>query len=105
MNFWPVFVGLCELPPNVRDSIRNKLIAGIYFGKTKPKSDMLFETLINEINELDFITVISKDQTKNFKIKPYGLLVDTPAKCLATNMKYFNGYYGCTYCLNPGGTL
>lgn len=35
-QFWPVFVGLCELPRNLRESIQNKIVSGIWFGKTKP---------------------------------------------------------------------
>ena len=35
-QFWPVFVGLCQLPRTLRESIRNKIISGIWFGKKKP---------------------------------------------------------------------
>lgn len=30
-NFWPVFIGLCELPLALRDSKHNKIIAGKFF--------------------------------------------------------------------------
>jgi hypothetical protein len=29
---WPTFVGLCELPRPIRDSIRNKIICGVWIG-------------------------------------------------------------------------
>jgi hypothetical protein len=48
-QFWPVFVGICELPRILRESFRNKIISGIWFGKTKPTSDILFEPLINDL--------------------------------------------------------
>lgn len=30
--------------------------------------------------------------------------VDLPARSLCTNMKQFNGKYGCVYCKNPGAS-
>lgn len=31
-----------------------------------------------------------------------GAVFDLPARCKATNMKQFNGEYGCLYCCDPG---
>ena len=30
------------------------------------------------------------------------MLADAPAKSLILNVKQYNGYYGCPYCLNKG---
>ena len=50
---WPVIIGLVELPRSLRDSIRNKIISGVFIGSQKPKFDMLFENLIDQINNLN----------------------------------------------------
>ena len=33
------------------------------------------------------------------------LSADIPSRTLLTNMKQFNGKFGCVYCNNPGSTL
>ncbi len=101
-QFWPVFTGICELPSTIRDSLHNKIIAGIWFGKNKPTSDILFSSLIQEVKRFGFVEIKTKNITKRIFIDFYGLVADTPAKAICTRMTNFNGYYGCTYCLNPG---
>ena len=32
----------------------------------------------------------------------YGILADLPGRALATNVKQFNGFFGCTFCYIPG---
>ena len=49
---WPVF--MCELPRTVRDSKNNKIISGVWFGKTKPTNDILFENLLNDLENLNY---------------------------------------------------
>lgn len=103
-NFWPVIIGLCELPLALRDSIKNKIVCGVWFGKNKPTSDILFSNLIEEINFINQtgICIVKNLRTLIYNLRIYGILCDTPAKSMILNMNQFNGYYGCTYCLNPG---
>ena len=51
-HFWPVFATIVELPLIIRDSIKSKMIAGTWYGKKKPTSDILFSNLVTEINYL-----------------------------------------------------
>lgn len=51
--FFPVIVGLCELPLIIRDSIKNKIVYGVWFGTKKPKSDILFENLSDDLNKIN----------------------------------------------------
>jgi hypothetical protein len=106
-QFWPVFVGLCELPRNLRESIRNKIISGIWFGKTKPTSDILFEPLINDLKLINNkgIKISSSKGNHDVFINLYGLLGDSPGRNLFINMKQYNGYYGCPVCVTPGRWL
>ena len=103
-QFWPVFVGLCELPRSLRESIHNKILSGIWFGKNKPTSDILFETLITELNSFNDlgIEIIRQKDHFNIAINFYGFLADSPGRSMILNMTQFNGYYGCPLCLSPG---
>ena len=106
-QFWPVFVGLCELPRTIRESIRNKIISGIWYGKNKPSSDVLFETLINELKSINNngIEIVRNKDHFNIKIDLYGFLADSPGRSMILNMTQFNGYCGCPFCLSPGNIL
>ena len=50
-QFWPVILGLVELPLALRESIKNKVICGVWFGKKKPSSDILFDAITNELSQ------------------------------------------------------
>lgn len=104
ISFWPVFVGLVELPKSIRDSKRNKIICGVWYGKKKPSSNILFNRLIEEVNDMNLSGLNGKVRNNyyKFQIGLYGFIGDTPAKAIATCMTQFNGYFGCPYCLNPG---
>ena len=88
----------------MRESIHNKIISGIWFGKNKPTSDILFETLINELNSINDkgIEIIRQKNHFNISIKLYGFLADSSGRSMILNMTQFNGYYGCPLCLSPG---
>ncbi|CAF1044042.1 unnamed protein product, partial [Brachionus calyciflorus] len=103
-QFWPVIIGICELPLKIRDSIKNKLVIGVWHGKLKPKSDILFQFLKDEIEKINENGIFIKKDGKNtsYKIQVYGIICDSPAKSLVMNTTHFNGYFGCPYCLNPG---
>ena len=102
--FYPVIIGLCELPYTIRDSVKNKIIFGVWSGTKKPNSDSLFGKLIEELNLINQfgITVRFNGEEITIKLKMYGVLSDTPAKATVLNMNLFNGKYGFPYCLNPG---
>lgn len=104
LQFWPVLLSICELPPKLRDSVKNKLIIGVWLGKVKPSSDILFESLKNQLEKIneDGIIVQKNGNAINYKLSLYGVICDSPAKAIVMNMNQFNGYYGCPYCLNPG---
>jgi hypothetical protein len=104
-HFWPVYLELIELPAIIRNSKRSKIIFGIWIGKKKPTSDILFCKLLEQIKKYKEKGIEVQNKNKNkvkFYIDVYGFMGDTPAKSLVMNMTQFNSYYGCPYCLNPG---
>jgi hypothetical protein len=51
-SIWPVFLKVCELPPQLRQSKLNNIICGVYFGNNKPTSSVLFEKIVREFKNL-----------------------------------------------------
>lgn len=103
-SIWPVLCGLCDLPHTVRNTNRNKIIAGVWHGNENPKSDILFDSLIEDIRALKHngLKVIIDGVEKLFLVDIYGIICDTPAKAKVMNMIQYNGNYGCPYCYDPG---
>jgi hypothetical protein len=81
--------------------LHNKIIAGIWFGKNKLISDILFSSIVQEVKNLGCVEIEKYKNKKRFLFDFYGLIVETPAKALFKGMTNFNGYYSCTYYLNP----
>jgi hypothetical protein len=101
---WPIFVSLAELPRSLRDSMKNKIISGVYIGNGKPQSDFLFTELIDQIEQLNIDGInCSKDgESVQIKLDFYGIVMDGPARSLSINMVTHSGYYPCHFCLARG---
>ncbi|CAF1055830.1 unnamed protein product [Brachionus calyciflorus] len=92
---------LIELPPIIRDSNLNKIIAGVWYGTKDPSSNFLFENLFVEIDELSKkgIKIYTGEKEVRVLINIYGFLADAPAKALCLNIKGPTGYFYCRFCL------
>jgi hypothetical protein len=107
-EFWPVFVSLVELPHQLRDSNKNKIIAGVWLGKKKPTSEIIFNSLFQEVRQINNTALLnvnpieSNDVDNSIFLEFYGFIADLPAKAEMLNMIGHNGYSACTYCLHPG---
>lgn len=101
---WPVLFTLAELPRTLRDSFRNKLISGVYIGNSKPSSDIMFENLIEQVDQLNMngVTVVKNGSQIQLKVDFYGIVCDGPGTSLSINMVSHSGYYPCRYCIVRG---
>ena len=104
---WPVVLSLVEFPCIIRDSNLNKVICGIWFGRQKPTTDVLFGQLTAQLDMINRTGLAISFQSNDFHLSfgLYGLLADTPAKSMCMNITNFNGHFGCPYCLNPGNSF
>lgn len=124
-QFWPVVIGLAELPLALRESIQNKIICGkfysaycfyfkfklinqfyffigVWYGKNKPSSDILFEAITNELSQNKSIDISRNDFNQfSITIDIYGFILDSPGRSDALFMKSHGGYFSCPYCLIP----
>lgn len=99
-SIWPLYLQINELPYEQRIKKENVILAGIWFGKHKPRPNLFLcsfrESLKKLYKGVIFITNLKE------KIKVRGLIIcgtcDLQAKSLFLNMKLYSGYYGCLKC-------
>ncbi|KAM7289896.1 hypothetical protein ISCGN_030024 [Ixodes scapularis] len=70
-----------------------------------PDMVMCLNPFVNEINRIGTITWESGGHVVNTTVQIVCCCVDAPARVAVLNMKQFNGYYGCTWCLQKGTFL
>ena len=91
----------------MRKKRENILLAGLWYGNTKPKMNKFFNCIREELDKLGqgIQVVLPYNGSINFR----GLLLtgtcDTPARCECLNFLYFNGHYGCSFCLCQGESV
>lgn len=83
----------------------NVLLAALWFGAGHPDMVMFLNPFVNEINRIGTITWESGGHVMNSGVQIVCCCVDAPARAAVLNMKQFNGYYGCTWCLQKGTYL
>ena len=107
-SLWPLYLIVNELPYNLRMLKENTLFAGLWFGEIKPNMQLFLKPLVKELSRLETsgIKVSSPLYPQPFVSRVILLAgtCDLPAKCLVLNSVQFNGYYGCSKCLQPGIT-
>ena len=107
-SLWPLYLIVNELPYHLRMLKENTLFAGLWFGEMKPNMQLFLKPLVKELSVLETsgVKVTSPLYPQPFVSKVILLAgtCDLPAKCLVLNSVQFNGYYGCSKCLQPGIT-
>lgn len=107
MSLWPLFFTVNELPYKKRTLKENVLIAGLWFGDSKPCMGTFLKPFNQTLEELKdgFDVQLSDGSNKRVKAMLIGGTCDMPAKSQVLNMIQFNGAFGCPKCLQPGKTV
>ncbi len=94
-------------PPEIRMNIDCLLLAGVWVGPVKANQGILLNAILDKVRELNSVGVDVKTPAgvKVVRVKLLCAIFDKPAKASATNMKQFNGEYGCTYCTDKGTVI
>lgn len=102
VSLWPIQLVLNELPPKLRK--RNIILAGLWFGPTKPSMFTFLKPFAEEMQNLAENGIKWKigDEVITTKVFLSLCALDSVARCQVSNMKQFNGEYGCGLCLNKG---
>lgn len=100
-SIWPFYLRINELPFSLRVKRENTILAGLWYGSSKPYPNLLLKPMRNEF-ELLYQGVSLKFRHSNDNIKIRAVLLvgtcDLPAKSLFLNMTQFNGEHGCPSC-------
>lgn len=104
-SVWPLQFFVNEVNLDNRFKRENVLCSAISFGKT-PDMQIFFKPFMKEINEINtgggLLFTMKNGQKLKVKIFPMIFTGDTPARADVLQKSYFNGYYGCSYCLHKG---
>ena len=102
-ELWPVWIQIADLPPRLRMSRDNIVLAALYVGGGYPNWKEIAPELKGEL--LSGVEISGNGQFFRafFKIKL--LISDLGAKSHMLNMIKFNGYFGCHFCTAEGKTI
>ena len=100
-SLWPILLTLNDLKPSDRFKKRNVLSAGYWMSEIPPVMEIFFKPFIEEMNNLNDEGINVRG--KKFKIIVCSFCLDSVARAKCLRMKQFNGNFGCTFCLHPGG--
>lgn len=100
---WPIQCLINELPVHLRK--KHALLAGLWFGTTKPSIDCFLRPFVSEVNRLateGFNWLSNSKHTCKTFVHAIVCSADAVARCMLQGIKQFNGKYGCSWCLHPG---
>ena len=104
-SIWPVYLMVCNLPPNIRMNEKFILLAGVWFGPKKPKNiSLVLQPVIDKIKILSDkgISAHTPAGLKTIRAMLLAGIFDLPAKAMVLNTVQFNGNFGCNYCIDRG---
>lgn len=103
MSMWPIQLVQSYLPPSRRYDKNNIIVAGLYYGDSKPDCLEYCAPLVNELKSLqhNFIIEIGGDKYQFYPVLTH-CIVDLPARSMIQQITQFNGEYACPFCLHPG---
>ena len=51
-SIWPVYLSVTSFPPKVRMNARNSILAGVWFGPSKPPMHVILDPVLQTIKEI-----------------------------------------------------
>lgn len=102
-SVWPIQVTVNELPVPLR--WKNILIAAVWFSKEHPPTHLFLKAFVDRFQGLGNLTWSFADQVVRSAVRIVCCCVDSPARAALLNAKQYNGYYGCSWCLQKGALI
>ena len=101
---WPIWVQITDLPPILRMSRKNIVLAGLIVGSGVPEWEEIAPEIRAEL--LTPVDLISNTEVVlSVKFQVNLLIADLGAKSHLLNMFKFNGHFGCHFCTVRGKTI
>lgn len=104
-SIWPFYLVINELSYKNRVKKQNIILAGIWFGKKKPKVNTFLTPFYSEMTKF-YQGGYMMEVPNGPPILVKGVMLcgtcDLPAKCAFLRLKQYNGFWGCNLCLAKG---
>ena len=84
--------------------MKNPLIYGLWFGRSKPNLQAFLQAFVEDMNKLSTNGLSMESNGKNYNIKfhPLCCCVDFVARAPMQIILQYNEKYACNWCLHPG---
>lgn len=102
-----MFLTTLNLPANIRVRAENVLLAGLWYGLTKPPMSLLLEPVLKSLQDLSTIGVVVRTPIglRTIRGKVVLGIFEFPAKAAILCAKQFIGKHGCSVCLHTAERL
>lgn len=106
-SLWSIYLMINKLPYKNRKQIENMVLAGLWFGDSKPLMSTFLKPIYQSLLELERngVDIIVHENVIEAKAFLLCTAADLPAKSLLMNMNQFNGEYSCGKCVQKGQTF
>lgn len=104
-SLWPLYFAINELPCPQRFQKENMILAGLWYGESKPIMLNFLKPFHTALSKLETDGIEAKSPSGENLISKAILLLgtcDMPAKCMVCNSTQYNGFFGCLKCKQPG---
>lgn len=102
-SVWPIQVMLNELPVPLR--WKNIIVAALWFAREHPPVHLFMKVFVDELNNIGTILWTHAWNAVRSRVFAVSCCVDSPARAALLNSKQYNGYYGCSWCLQKGTSI
>lgn len=102
-SLWPLIICINDLPANLRFLRKNILISGLWLHNGEPNLEIFLKPLSEMLKQV-YSYGLSFDSVL-VEVHMIACCVDTKARCKIQNLKQFNGYEACSFCLHPGDVV
>lgn len=100
-SLWPILVVINNLPPSLRFLRENIIVAGLWLSNSEPDLNVFMKPFLQQLRTLA-CEGLSLFEDTSYKVITICCCVDSVARCKLQQIKQFNGYEACSFCLHPG---
>ncbi len=104
VSMWPASLMINELPAKMKKKFL--MLIALWLGKGKPNCKLLFENLVDQIKLLSQTGFqwTFRNKKVSSTVDVIAVIADSVARAPIQNCLQFNGFFGCSWCEDPGQT-
>ncbi|KAK3933183.1 Replicase polyprotein 1a [Frankliniella fusca] len=105
LTFRQIYLSVNELKYVDRTKKENIILAGIWFGRSKPNPNVFLQPIAASLQDLETNGArmeLPNGESFTMRAKLLGGTADMPAKSLFMRFIQFNGAFSCFYCMSQG---